>query len=692
MGSRCRVLVIGCSIVLGICGGCGDPTTTPEAQPTRSPPIGLAALTDLVALAELRPPGQQTWQVSSYDRTGHNFDFGVSATDALAVFGSPIQIDNSFLYEQDGRFVIFDDVGPGVVDRIWMTDFSTLIAAGLNGDIAFEFDDETTPRLTLGRNQLFGGSSPPFVFPLVGNDFVSSGGFFSEMSIVYAHRLRITTSVIPNYLNITYTRLPPDRAVESSDLQIDAQATAQVLAAVGTDPKALEPSVVTNVALNVAAGSQQTIWDHAGPGTVLRFELFAPRDAEIPTGLRLQAWWDGASLPQVDAPLDDFFGAPLGPAARSLAFGRVGDRFYIYFTMPFWRSAHLVLRNDGDSDFHRWTARISAVEQVVGSQPGYLHASSNAAQLSPGTPDYPLLETSGTGQIVGVVLTAGCSEQDHCKGKSTDESDGLHLEGDEHIAFDGNRYPQIHGTGLEDFFNGGFYFLHGTFTLPTHGNPATVASSPRRPGFALRSAYRLFLADSISFANGIRVAIEHGPTNDVGEDLSSLVFFYSIPEATLFETDRMVLDSGESEAAHQLVATNRQNAVVTSVFRGDDHYTRLTASGFTATSTRFRVAVDPANRGVRLQRLADIRNGRQSAVVRVNGEFAGIWSSVDINANHRWAELNLEIPAALTAGRETLDVEIDANASLTPWTAFAYSCFSHLPVSESHTQHRARRS
>ena len=47
--------------------------------------------------------------------------------------------------------------------------------------------------------------------------------------------------------------------------------------------------------------------------------------------------------------------------------------------------------------------------------------------------------------------------------------DGSHLEGDERISVDGSRSPQIHGTGLEDFFSGGFYFIRGAFTLPTHG-------------------------------------------------------------------------------------------------------------------------------------------------------------------------------------------------------------------------------
>ena len=71
-----------------------------------------------------------------------------------------------------------------------------------------------------------------------------------------------------------------------------------------------------------------------------------------------------------------------------------------------------------------------------------------------------------------------------------------------------------------------------------------------------------------------------------------------------------------------------------------------------AARTSFRVAVDPANRGVRLRRPADIALGRQSAAVLVDGRPAGTWSTSDVNAVLRWADLDFEIPASLTGGRD----------------------------------------
>jgi hypothetical protein len=178
-------------------------------------------------------------------------------------------------------------------------------------------------------------------------------------------------------------------------------------------------------------------------------------------------------------------------------------------------------------------------------------------------------------------------------------------------------------------FSGGF-FCARTFTLPTHGNPAQVATtSPRRPGLNLRSAYRLFLADAIPFRSGIRLAIEHGPTDDVPAEMSSVVFHYAIPEATIAESDAILIGAADSEQEHALVADDRVDQTLTSATRGDDSDAPFTLDGCTASVTRFRVATLAGNEGVRLRRFADIGAGRQTAVVRVDGTEVGVWSSAD---------------------------------------------------------------
>ena len=63
----------------------------------------------------------------------------------------------------------------------------------------------------------------------------------------------------------------------------------------------------------------------------------------------------------------------------------------------------------------------------------------------------------------------------------------------------------------------------------------------------------------------------------------------------------------------------------------------------------------------------------------VDGAFAGIWQTSEVNGVLRWAEIELELPAVLTAGKSRIAIEIDATASPVPWHAFDYTALSHVP-------------
>jgi hypothetical protein len=668
--------------ILALAGGCSDA----PGSGTTDEPFDPAALTDLARIAELRPPGLSVAQVSSYDRTGGNADLGIGPDTAelLALLGvPPTELDNSYLYRDGERYVVFDEVGPGLVARIWMTGLDSLFRGALGGDVAFDFDDEPVPRLVLTREELFSGARAPFLAPLAGDAAASSGGYYSVLPMPFAHRLRISTSVVPNWLQITWTRLPRDAAVASFDPAAEPGALAAALRAAGTDPKGIAAEIEDEREPILSPGESTTVWEHDGPGTVLSLEVLAAGDLDLPTGLVLEARWDDAASPQVAAPLDDLFGASLGPGARSLAFGRDGGRYYLYFPMPFQRSARITLRNDGGETFAGWRTRIRAVPRLVGREPAPFHAAARSARLEPDGRDYVLLERGGTGHVVGVVVTAGCGEAGRCQLPQIANLDGAHLEGDERVQVDGSRWPQVHGTGLEDFFGGGFYFARGAFTLPTHGNPAQApTTSPRRPGINLRSAYRLLLADAIPFRDGIRLAVEHGGGNDVPAEMSSVVFHYAVPEGTLERSDDVVLGDAASEAAHALEAEGRVDRTLTSALRGDESDAPFTLRGFDALRTRFRVAVRPDADGVRLRRVADIGGGTQRAMVRIDGRDAGIWQTSEVNPVLRWAVLDLDLPASLTRGRDSIAVEIDATASPSPWTAYGYEAWSFVGPGE----------
>ena len=82
-----------------------------------------------------------------------------------------------------------------------------LFQGALAGDVRVELNDEP-PRLALDRKALFAGTRAPFVAPLAGDRTVSSGGYCSVVPIPFARRLRISTSTVPHWMQITYTRRP----------------------------------------------------------------------------------------------------------------------------------------------------------------------------------------------------------------------------------------------------------------------------------------------------------------------------------------------------------------------------------------------------------------------------------------------------------------------------------------------------
>src|SRR4029079_8964076 len=60
------------------------------------------------------------------------------------------------------------------------------------------------PRLTKSVTVCFSGASSPLLAPLVGNDQVSSGGFYSYYPISFRQSVRVEFTSVPSYYNITY--------------------------------------------------------------------------------------------------------------------------------------------------------------------------------------------------------------------------------------------------------------------------------------------------------------------------------------------------------------------------------------------------------------------------------------------------------------------------------------------------------
>jgi hypothetical protein len=189
--------------------------------------------------------------------------------------------------------------------------------------------------------------------------------------------------------------------------------------------------------------------------------------------------------------------------------------------MPFARSAAISLANEAGRPIAAGDVQlVSTRSQSWGRalrrrRAGYFHATSRRGPTAPGR-DWTFLRARGPGTLVGVTQTIAGGFPP------------TYLEGDERVFVDRRSRPQIHGTGTEDFYEGGWYFLLRPFTLPQNGFPAFQRPSMGCPAPSCVTMYRLLLGDAVPFRASIRFGIEHGRANDVDALYGSTAYWYAV--------------------------------------------------------------------------------------------------------------------------------------------------------------------
>jgi hypothetical protein len=624
-------------------------------------PVGIRALDRLDLLPRLRT-GIVSGQVSSHDRTGGNDD-GFSGT-------------YSYLYREGEEYVLFDAAGPGCVYSLWLTySYGTLTPDQRFGRFRFRLDGESIPRVDIGLAEMFAGTNAPFLAPLVGNGWTSAGGFFCYLPIPYRQSLRISCTARPDFYRITYHSYSADEPVVSFTGGEDTAMARQVWANPGTDPKPTAGNEAVTGVFDIPVGASVPLVSLTGPGEVESLRLQLPilrwtgeqtTNRNVLRGMRLQAFWDGESGPSVDAPLGEFFGCGAGAATvRSLLLGMGPEGLYCFFPMPFNRSARLTLRNE--SGFSLTGVSFRVEHRVVASNwvgVGYFRARHREESPIEQGRDYRFVRTVGRGHLVGVVHTID----------ARDGEQPVYLEGDERIYLDGSRSPLI-GTGTEDYYNGGWYFSGAPRCNASHGVPFAGADDRLR-----LACYRLHLSDLLPYQSLLRFGIEAYALWGVRADYSSTAFYYEAPSLGMALTD--VLDVGdvlsESLHAYQLeggvwVGTNAF------AYEGeqDSHVIEDQGRAF-SNACSFRVQVDPANDGVCLRRRLDQGRSRTRALVRVDGERAGLWQTSDTNAYKRWLDSDFLLPAQLTQGKSNVEIRVESQGP--EWNEYGYWVYSLRPA------------
>lgn len=299
-------------------------------------------------------------------------------------------------------------------------------------------------------------------------------------------------------------------------------------------------------------GQSTVLADIQGPGQITHFWM---AHATAFREVLLRITWDDAPAPSVLCPLGDFFGLGHGligsyqcalfnvsagpydkpvstydPVTRKLV--NQGAALNCYLPMPFRKRAVIELVNQSDIPIQKWF--YIDYERFIGAMPaglGYLHAefrracpfggwgpglAINTAEVDAPCKEkwayennYVILETKGTGQYLGCNLSVAniCG--------------GWWGEGDDMIWVDGYHWPpDLHGTGSEDYLGHAWGMQPNAFL-----RNGTSLHEGHTGGYL--TSYVHHLENPVYFEREIKVTLEHGHANHLGNDMASVAYWYA---------------------------------------------------------------------------------------------------------------------------------------------------------------------
>lgn len=462
-------------------------------------------------------------QLSSYDTTGGNDD-GFSGK-------------YSWLRKENGNLVIADLKGSGVIQRIWTPTPS-------EDTIQFYFDGESKPRIELKFIDLFSGKNYPFIRPVVGNEV---GGYYCYLPIPYKNSCKIVSKgKVMQFFQIQY-REKAGLVGSSFPQKLSKEEDQTLSTVIGVWKKSGENilSMLTETSSNLKTVSQdivmkpgeiKSVFSQSSGGRIVGIEITPklPLNDQF-KDLIIRAKWDNESVAAINCPASDFFGYGFGkPSMQSMLLGVRDGIHYCYLPMPFDKEANLELEflksplNQSAEIFVN--VKIYFNETKRSENEGKFYAEWKRERNCEIGKPYQILNKTGRGHYVGTLLQS----------QGINPGMTLFFEGDDVCTVDGEM--RLHGTGSEDYFNGGWYALPDrwdqAYSLPMHG--CLAYSIP----LAHTGAYRLFMTDKISFEHDFNLTIEHGPRNNqIPADYTSVALYYcntppasnNLPSAELLE-------------------------------------------------------------------------------------------------------------------------------------------------------------
>lgn len=450
--------------------------------------------------------GSLVKQISSYDTTGGNDDG----------FGGRY----SYLRkEPSGGLVIFDAKGQGVIERIWTP-------TPTNDILDFYFDNSSEPGLSIKFRDLFNNSIVPFVKPIADHKV---GGYYSYVPIPYKKGCKIVfrgEKIL--FHQIQYREYDERYDVQSFDMTAVTRNELllnKVKQLWGTDHRSIQNfypkgTKMIQKEITLSPGNITSLASFNQGGRILGIELSPSGVFEgILKQVDLKITWDDEKMPAIYIPVADFFGFAYGERSmKSMLLGSNDDKLYCYIPMPFDKSASvdLVYRsNKGvDRSFNLLTTIYYTHEKRVSTQEGRFYCYWKNEKPALGEP-YVFLHGNGKGHYIGTLLQGQAIDFTHFT---------EYFEGDDYTEIDGKM--TAHGTGSEDYFNGGWYAQPGGW-VERLGAPLSGCLEYSLP-LGRTGGYRFFLTDKMPFYKSILHSIEHGPEqNNRSVNYISAALYYA---------------------------------------------------------------------------------------------------------------------------------------------------------------------
>lgn len=588
---------------------------------------GLKMAEDLSNLPYFKT-GTQTYQYSSTDPAEDQFnDF------------------SHWLYSNaDSNAVLADIKGPGTIYRIWST--------GNIGDtncIKMYIDGSNEPQIDETFNS-FHNYKPlrdrPQVGSGAGDNYLA---WWSYMPISFTKGIKIVRegNFRPFY-NITYHTYSTAQNVNTWTGKENYAKLETMWNNPAADSKLSAGNIVKKIKQTIMPGKSATIFSYDGSGYIAALKI---NNYLSNKNFRIKIYWDNQTKAAVDAPVKWFFGSiDNGDDVKALGVGTEKNNGYCYFPMPFWKSARIELVNNSDTTTAEMNIEVAYNRKVYPEKwCGYFHATANEID-KPGK-KYTCLKTTGRGHVIGMAkrMPAG----------------GHACEADEIYYIDNRKFPDIYGTGEEDYANCAWW-KNKYNTYPTHGCVNNDCY------------YRMHYPDVIVFEEALDMEFESWQNYYI----ASLVWYYQKDKPSLIKTDSLDILNEASEKKHQYkISGETWSGEKSGNYPGIRIYKDSLSDGGRSFSghSEFQTTIDKNNKGVRLRVRTEHVN-MQEVNVYVNGKKVTErpWQIMKNNFNALWVDADFEIPAKYTAWQSRVSIKLENVNPLKNWTAYRYDVYSYI--------------